>query len=410
MAIVPDKPKFKHPVSLLSKDFQNNKLEFYAYLREESPVYRTKLFGMNMYLLSRYDDCTSILKSPHVFRNRSTARGKGGRFPFPVPRTVQLLMKNMITEDTANHDRLRGFVQKAFTPRAIENLREPIRKQSNALLDIAERQGTVDLKEVFALPLPVSVIAGMVGVPDEDTPVFRSQLKVLTDGMSGWNILRTFAWDLRKLVDFTRDMIKRKRANPGDDIFTELIQMEEEGDRLSEDELVGMLFLLIFAGYETTVHLISNSVLALLQHPDELQRLRENPEMIDSAVEELLRYAGPIHGTKPNYPDEDMEFHGTTIPTGAMIMPLLGAANFDSTHFEDPNRFDLTRSPNRHLAFGFGPHVCLGASLARMETKVALTTLIERNPNLRLAVDPNDLQLERLPAWHRYKTMPVVLG
>jgi cytochrome P450 len=167
---------------------------------------------------------------------------------------------------------------------------------------------------------------------------------------------------------------------------------------------------LIVAGHETTVHLITNAVETLLRHPDQLARLRAEPELMEPAVEEILRYSGPIHGTKPHYPLEPVTLHGVTIPKGAAVMPLLGAANFDPSVFDDPETFDIARTPNKHLAFGLGIHYCLGAPLAWMETQIALKTLFGRYPELRLAVRPDELKLRRLPAWHSYESLPVVLG
>ncbi len=173
---------------------------------------------------------------------------------------------------------------------------------------------------------------------------------------------------------------------------------------------MSMVFLLVFAGYETTVHLITNSVVTLLQHPDQLARLRAQPELTESAIEETLRYNGPVQGTKPCYPTEDVTLHGVTIPKGATVVPLLGAANRDPAVFRDPDVFDISRTPNKHLGFGQGIHYCLGAPLARLETKIALKNLLDRNPNLRLAITPEQLSIQTLPLWHRYERVPVVLG
>ncbi len=398
----------KHPIKVNSKEFAQNKYKYYKWQREEAPVYKGKVSIINAYLLSRYDDCVCMLKDPRFVRNRSTATG-GGRMPFPMPKSVSLVAQSMILEDEPEHRRLRGLVHKAFTPRALAKLEERIERLTHELLDEAERQGEVDLKQLYCLPIPVTVIGEMVGVPDEDMPKFMNGLYALTKGFSGWAIFRTLFWDLRQTVAFVRELIARKRSDPQDDILTGLIQAEEEGDKLSEDELVSMVFLLIFAGYETTVHLITNGVLTLLQHPDQLARLRAQPELMESAVEEILRYNGPIHGTKPAYAREDVTLHGVTIAKGSAVMPLLGAANRDPAVFENADVFDIARSPNHHLAFGHGIHYCLGAPLARMETKIALTNLLQRNPNLRLAVEPEELRLQNFPLWHRYESLPVVL-
>jgi len=399
----------RRPINFNSREFTANKYEYYKWLREEAPVYKGKVSVISAYFLSRYDDCVSMLKDPRFVRNRTTATG-GGRMPFPLPKTLRLLARSMILEDEPEHRRLRNLVQMAFTPLALARLEERIERLTHQLLDEAEPHGKVDLIQAYSLPIPVTVIGEMVGVSDEDMPTFRNGTRVLTDGFSGWSLFRTFVWVLPRLVRFVRELIAQKRADPQDDILTGLIHAEEQGDRLSEDELVAMVFLLIFAGYETTVHLITNGVLTLLEHPDQLARLRAQPELMESAVEEILRFNGPIHGTKPAYAREDVTLHGVTIPRGSAVMPLLGAANRDPAVFDEPDVFDIARTPNKHLAFGHGIHFCLGAPLARMETKIALTNLLQRNPNLRLAVEPEELQLRRIPLWHRYQSLPVVLG
>ena len=274
-------------------------------------------------------------------------------------------------------------------------------------MDEALAAGQVDLQQQYALQIPVTGIGEMVGVTPQEMPQLQNSLRVLTNGLSGWNIFRTIAWDLRQASKYMRTLIVKKRQNPADDILSALIAAEEEGDRLSEDEIVSMLFLLIIAGYETTVHLITNGVQALLTHPDELARLRQNPEHMGSAVEEILRFCGPVHGTKMNYAREDVEIAGVMIPKGEAVIPLLGSANHDASVFDEPDRFNITRDPNRHLSFSQGNHFCLGAFLARMETKIALRTLLERSPNLRLAVAPEDLKLQKVPFWHRHDGLPV---
>lgn len=399
----------KQPINLSSKAFIDNKYAYYRWLREEAPVYKGKISLINAYFLSRYSDCVHMLKDPRLVRNRTTATG-GRRTPFPMPRSVALIAQSMILEDEPEHRRLRNLVHQAFTPGALAGLEERITRLTHTLLDEAEKQGSVDLMRAYALPIPVTVISELVGVSEQDMPRFRDSLRVLTDGLSGWSLFRTLFWDLRHAVTFVRELIARKRVDPRDDILSGLIQAEEQGERLSEDELVSMVFLLIFAGYETTVHLITNSVATLVQQPDQLARLRAQPELMASAVEEILRYHGPVEGTKLSYAVEDITLHGVTIPKGAAVVPLLGAANHDPAVFDNPELFDIARSPNKHLGFGQGIHYCLGAPLARLETRIALSTLLARNPHLRLAVEPATLRVQKIPLWHRYERLPVVLG
>jgi cytochrome P450 len=401
----------KHPLNLSGREFADRKYEIYEWLREEAPVYKARIFSLlKIHLLSRYDDCMALLKDPRFVRNRTAATG-GGRMPFPLPRSVALLARSMIVEDEPAHQRQRGLVNTAFKPRAIARIQERIERLTHELLDGVEKQGRIDLMPAYCQPIPATVISELVGVSDEDMPVFGGLMNTFAQsGLSGWNVFRAFVVELPKATRFMRQLIARKRQDPQDDILTGLIQAEENGERLTENEIVSLVFLLIVAGFETTVHLITNGVIALLQHPDQLERLRSEPQHLESAVEEILRYRGPVHGTKMNYATEDVEWHGITIPKGSAVVPVLGAANHDPRAFDAPDRFDITRSPNRHLAFGHGPHFCLGAQLARMETRLALGTLLERCPNLRLTVKPEQLRLQKLPLWHRHQSLPVVLG
>ena len=402
------KIEIKEPINISSKEFTENKYEYYKLLREDYPVCKGKVSVMDAYFLSRYDDCVNFLKDPRFVRNRTTATG-GGRFPFPLPKSVSLMANSMINEDEPDHRRLRDLVHQAFTRHSLARMEGRIEQLTNDLLDKAEAEGTVDLKQAYALPIPVTVIQEMVGVANEDMPRFYNGMKAMTDGFSGLSLFRTLFWDMPRLSKFVRELIYRKRSNPSEDILTALIQAETEGEKLSEDEVVAMVFLLIIAGYETTVYLILNSVLTLLQHPEQLARLRSEPELINSAVEEILRYKGPVQATKPGYALEDVVLHGVTIPKGAAVIPILGAADRDPDAFENPEVFDIARSPNKHLEFGSGIHTCLGAPLARMETRIAIGNLIERNPNLRLAIDASELELMNTPLWHRYKSLPVIL-
>lgn len=400
---------FKTPINLNGREFQENRQAVYEFLREEHPVVRGKVFVMNTWLVARYDDCVDLLKNPKMIRNRSTING-GNRLPMPMPKSVQRLAVSMIFEDDPNHRRLRNLVHKAFTPRSLQKISGRVEEITHELLDKAEKERNVDLMTAYSLPIPVTVIREMLGVNGDEMDELRHSIRALSDGMSGLTMLRTFLFDMPKAGRFIERMIEHKRANPGDDILTGLIEAEEDGERLTQDELVAMVFLLIIAGYETTVHLINNAVITLLTHQEQLERLRAEPELMESAIEEILRFSGPIEGTKPFYPTEDITYSGVTIPKGAMVMPLLGAANRDPRQFENPHEFDIARTPNRHLGFSQGIHYCLGAPLARMETKVALTNLLERNPNLRLAVDPEDLKAQSLPGWIRHMSVPVTLG
>ena len=401
------------PPDLNSRSFVDNKYAYYKWLREEAPVYRGKVSIVDTYIVSRYDDCVNILKDPRFVRDRRTARGRS-KLPIPLPKSARLMEQNMITQDEPDHRRLRNLVRQAFNRQSLGKMSARIEALTHDLLDRAEAksktEGAVDLKEAYALPIPVTVIQEMVGVDDADMDRFKKGLAVLNGNFSKRTLAYSLFWGMPRLGSFIRKLAKRKRANPQDDILTKLIQAEDEGEKLTEDELVAMVFLLIIAGYETTVQLITNGVRVLLQYPEQLEKLRARPELMESAIEEIFRYIGPVHATKPGYALEDVTLHGVTIPKGAAVMPFLGAANYDPAVFENPEVFDIERYPNKHLALGSGMHSCLGAQLARMETKVALNNLLKRNPNLHLAVDPSELKFQLRPGWHTYKSLPVVLG
>jgi len=394
------------PLNFSAPEYINNKFDVMERLREERPVHTAKISVMKVYTVARYDDCAALLKDPRVLRNRSTITG-GSRFPFPVPKSVKPLVESMIQEDDPNHKRLRNLVRHAFKPQAIKEIEASIDSYSNELLDGLEKQPSFDLREDYALKIPVRMIADMLGVDRDDMPRFQQTFGVLTKGFSGWRFLKTMFADLPKTVAFAERLIEKKRANPGDDILTGLIQAEEDGDRLTPNELLGMVFLLIVAGYETTVHLICNGVLTLLEHPESLEQLRADPELIAPAVEEILRHRGPVQSTKPGWAAEDITLHGITIPKGKPVMPMLAAANHDPRAFENPLTFDITRYPNHHLGFGHGIHFCMGAHLARAEARLGIANLVNRLPDLRLAIPASELELETMPGWHRYQSMPL---
>lgn len=407
-------PAFRAPrrVDLAGPDFTAHKYDYYRWMLEERPVGPGRIGLIGIHLVARYEDCRFVLTDPRFVRSRGRARGNpdAGPLPFPLPRSVAAIATSMIVQDDPAHRRLRGLVNQAFTHRAVERLSGRVASLCDELLDGLASPDPVDLIEAYARPVPTRVIAEMVGLPGEDVEQFRRTIRALTKGLSGFSILRSFLWDLRSATKFVRRLIAHKRSEPGEDILSALILAEEAGDRLDEDELIAMVFLLVLAGFETTMHLIANGVRTLLEHPDQLERLRAEPRLWATAVDEIVRHRGPIHGTKPQYPVEDVTLHGYTMKRGTPVIPLLGAANHDPRAFENADAFDVGRSPNHHLGFGLGAHYCLGRQLALMETRIALQSLFERYPDVRLAVPTEALELARMPAWHRHVRLPVRLG
>lgn len=376
--------------------FRADPYPIYARLRRDSPVVTVErpLIG-KLYLLTRYDDCADAFTDPRLANDPRKARS--GPDPFDrwwTPPLLRALQRNMLACDEPDHRRLRDLVHRAFTPRRVDQLKGSVEQIVTRLLDAAARaRQPVDLMSAFALPLPLTVISEMMGVPEADRLTFHDRMAKFLDTNfeSRLQLVRQIPNSILTLRFFRR-LIRLRRREPGDDLLTALVQAEEKGDRLSEDELIAMIFLLLLAGHETTVNLIGNGTLALLQHPEQLRRLRDDPELIGSAVEELLRFTNPVAEPAARFAREDIELHGTVIPRGSIVLPLLASANRDEAAFERADQLDLGRNPNRHVAFGLGVHYCLGAPLARLEAKIALLALVQRFPNMRLAVPAERLR------------------
>lgn len=401
-------PRFQP--SITSKAFTDNVYDHYDWMLKNAPVCKTKMFVMPAIVVASYEGCREMLSSPLFVRSRALATGGGRAFPLPLPKTLKLMLNGLITQDDPNHKRQRRLVSKAFTPKSLGSMQGVIDDTVNHHLDAMEGKEQVDLLDEYCLPIPSAVIAHMLGIEPQEMPEFHDGVSALTTGLTGLSMARTILWDMPKLIKLTRRLIRRKRDTPGDDLMTTMIQAQDDGDRLSEDELVAMTFTLIMAGYETTVHLIGNAVVTLLAHPEQLAMVLEDHSLMPAAIEEVLRFHGPVQGTKQMYAIEDTSLEGYAIPKGAMVLPLLGAANRDPSQFESPNTFDIMREPNKHLGFGHGIHHCLGAALARMETSSALLGLFERFPDLALDCSPSDLEFVNVPMWQRHKTIPIALG
>jgi cytochrome P450 PksS len=397
-------------VDVTSSAFKADAYAYYAMLRSKAPVHMVKLPGrQSVWLVSRYDDVLSLLKDPRLVKDPHNAKGSK---PFSLlPGTLvcmQALERNMLDVDPPDHTRLRALVHLAFTPRLVEGMRARVEDMADRLLSRALANGRMDLIRDYALPIPLTIISEMLGIPAEDQFRFHRWSNAIVSSSAAPNLIRVLpaVW---RFVRYIRGVASAKRKKPAQDLVTALVQAEEAGERLREDELVAMVFLLVVAGHETTVNLIGNGALALMQFPRQLERLRDDPALDATAVEELLRFHSPVEVSTERYAREPIEIAGVTIPRGALVYGLLSSANRDETEFADPDRLDLAREKNRHLAFGQGIHYCLGAPLARLEGQIALRRLLERMPRLRLAVPESSLRwrkglnlrgLEELPvAW-----------
>jgi cytochrome P450 PksS len=396
-------------VDISSGAFKANPYPFFARLRAETPVHRVRLPGrQSAWLIARYDDVAAALKDPRFVKNRRAVQSpeQAAREPW-TPTFLKPLNQNMLDLDEPDHTRLRVLVTKAFTPRLVEQMRERVERLANDLLDRARERGRMDLIRDYAIPVPTTIIAEMLGVPVEDRHRFQRWSGAVATAVPAWWSIFTVLPALWSFMRYIRKLIRARRQAPRDDLVTALVQAEEAGDQLSEDELVAMIFLLLFAGHETTVNLIGNGTLALLRHPDQLAKLSGEPGLIRSAVEELLRYDPPLMTASERFAREDVTVAGVTIPRGEMVFPAIASANRDERQFANPDTLDITREPNRHLTFGLGAHFCLGAALARVEGQIAIGTLLRRTSGLQLAVPPEALRWRRGLVLRGMKAMPV---
>ncbi|KJK59401.1 cytochrome P450 family protein [Saccharothrix sp. ST-888] len=359
----------------------------YAALRATAPVQRiTGPDGLPFWLVTRYQDVRELLTDPRLSLDRRNAV-PGNYRGLALPPALDANLLNM---DPPDHTRIRRLVSQAFTPRRIEQLRAPIQRTADELLDRIEPLGRADLVADYAGPFPIAVICDLLGVAAEDRRDFRAWTDAIITPDPAQPQQAKAA--VAGMLEFFARLIARKRAEPGDDLLAAMITARDEGDRLSEDELTSLAFLILFAGYENTVQLIGNSVLALLDHPEQLAELRCDPALLPAAVEELTRYDTPAPLAIRRFPLEDVTVGEVTIPAGETVLLALGSANRDPGHYDRPDRLDLHRQDSAHLSLGHGIHYCIGAPLARMETGIALAALLRRFPGLALDVPRDSLR------------------
>ncbi|MBZ5201849.1 cytochrome P450 [Planomicrobium chinense] len=309
--------------------------------------------------------------------------------------------------DQPDHRRLRALVSKAFTPRYMEGLRPRVQELADELLDQVQDRGEMDLVKDYANLLPINVISDMIGVPKSDHSLIHKWSEGIANGLGVGTVDPKTAENLKDFGNYIKQLTEDKRKQPSDDLISQLISIEEQGDRLDEAELISLVQLLIFAGHETTSTLISTGTLLLLDHPEQLEILKADLSLVPSAVEELLRFHGPSTTAGPRYALKDLELSGQEIKKGDMVFPLLKSANRDERQFENAEELDITRGIKRHLAFGQGVHMCLGAPLARVEGNIAFTTLLKRMPNLQLNVPREDVHWKFKLAAQSLASLPV---
>lgn len=396
---------------LLDPSVRGNPHAMLAQMRIQNPVHHTQYYEMGdrPYLLTRYADCVALLKDDDRFTKdylkRPAVAGEGDS---EYSNEAMMINRHMLTVDPPDHTRLRGLVHKAFTPKMIREFEGRVQQIADDLLDKALQKHEMDLISEYAIPLPITVIAELLGVPVEDQGKFREWSQtIIVEGSRGAGDMEKVGIAAMEFLMYFHDLFDKRREDPREDLITGLLQVEENGDKLDSQELISMIFLLLAAGHETTVNLIGNGTLTLLRHPDQLALLREDPTLIKSAVEEILRFEGPIGISTLRWALEDVEMHGVKIPAGAMVCASLLGANRDPAEFANPDVFDIRRNPNKHIAFGSGIHYCLGAPLARMEGAIGLQTLFNRLPNLELACDVSALEWVPTLLLHGMNAMPV---
>lgn len=390
--------------------YRRNPQALYNTLRQHGPLYRTTgpMTGNSVWWVVGYDVAQAILRDDARFgknHDRLPPHIAGLYAGTPDDSPFQMMNNNMLFIDPPDHTRLRSMVHKVFTPRRVENLRERVEVISAEFLAQLPDDG-FDLINDYAVAVPITVIAELLGIPTDERTQFRQWTQ---DLLFGESMARATQTGLEFMMYF-HNLFDARRENPTDDLLSDLVAVEQDGQHLDQLELMGMVFLLLTAGHETTVNLIGNGMLALMQRPDVYADLVANLDLLPAAVEEMLRFNGPVECATTRWAFEDVTFGDTTIQHGDAVLVSLIGANHDPAMFPNPEVFDIRRTPNKHLAFGHGIHYCLGAPLARLEGTVALRHLLERFPTLTLAVDEDDLQWNDSTLLHGVKSMPVRAG
>ena len=395
----------------VTEDYTQDAHLFAELLRAGGPVRPVRLppRGLQCYLVTGFAEARALLADPRLRKNSQGIRELfEAKLPPDAPQNSvgQDLNWHMLNSDPPDHTRLRKLVNKAFTSRTVARLRPRVEEITAGLLDALAGQERADLVPSFAAPLPITVICELLGVREEDRTEFSDWSRTLLTAAVRPEDAQNAA---QNMFGYLTGLIAQKRAEPAEDLLSDLVHASDDGDSLSEPELVSMAFLLLVAGHETTVNLIANGVLALLREPEQLALLRAQPELLPGAVEEFLRFDGPIHLATLRFTAEPVEVGGVTIPAGEFVLVSLLGANRDAERFPEPDRLDITRAAGGHLAFGHGIHYCVGAPLARLEAEIALGGLLARFPDLALDAKPDELVYRRSSLVHGLEALPVRL-
>jgi len=398
-------------VDLFSPAFKANPFPTLAQLQQEQPIYAHQApNGTTIWYITRYEDVVAVLRdNDHFVKDIRHALPPEQLNPARRTATHQLINENMLFADPPNHTRLRALVNQAFTPKRVEALRPRLHQLAHDLLDQAAPLGQMDLIAEYALPLPVVIIADLLGIPTDDRAQVADWSQAIISPGSRGHSYKVRKHKVRAFVAYLQELFQERESRPQDDLITALVQAEMAGDRLSPAELSSMVALLIVTGHETTVNLIGNGALALLQHPESRQCLHENPALWPLAVEELLRFDGPVETSTTRWVGKTITYKGFTLHRGDVVRLVFSAANRDAAAFDHPDQLDISRTENKHLAFGMGIHYCLGAPLARLEGEMALQTLFTRFPQLHLSTPAEQLEWRSGVLFRGLKRLPVKL-
>lgn len=370
---------------LSSAAFKDEAYDFYKEWRASRSLYPVSLRDLGEgWLITRYDDAIHLLKDARLKKNYENVFTEEEENRTVLLENEEPLSKHMLNSDPPHHSRLRSLVQKAFTPRMILQLEDRIQQIADSLLDKVQPNHSMNLVDEFAFPLPIIVISEMLGIPLEDRQKFRVWSQTVIDFADTLESMEENNHKIGEFAEYLEYLVHKKRNEPAEDLISALIQAEDEGTTLSTEELYSTIMLLIVAGHETTVNLITNMTYALLSYPDQLEKLRQQPNLMDSAVEEALRFHSPVELTTIRWAAEPFVLHGQEIKRKDLIIISLASANRDEEIFPNAEMFDIERKNNRHIAFGHGSHFCLGAPLARLEAKISISALLRRCPNIKI--------------------------
>ena len=403
----------KYPLTSLAT--ARNPIPMYQQMLADGPVCRTKILFFNkLWLATSWDAANTVLRDQERFGRDPRRVGKRGiaGLPWWVPKRFMRLANNMLAYDQEEHRRLRSIADQAFLRSEVEGLRPRIETICDQMLDEFENQAsasqdnTADALDILCRQLPLAVICEVLGLPQEDRPKFTKWFQGFSEIRNMLGIVGMLP-NLRKVMSYLEQQFELLRKNPRPGLLSELVQAESEGERLNSDELVATSFILLAAGHETTVHLISNGLVMFLLNREQRSLIEADPSLMPSAVDEILRLGFVVQMSKPRYVIQDTEFHDVQLRRGELIAAVFGSANIDPDKFDSPETFDITRSPNPHMTFGTGVHVCLGMKLAKVEASIALERSLRRFPNLQLAVPDSDIDWSRRIGMRTLRKLPL---